>query len=86
MNRGGAGGSARAEGKGGGGAAGRYPFDDHMRVALGVVGWPPYAFWRATPRELWLAFDGYQQRHGLKRAAPVSRVRLAELMRAYPDG
>ncbi len=69
----------------GGGGAGRFPFDDHLRVALGVLGWPPYAFWRATPRELWLAFDGYQQRHGLKRTPPVSRVRLAALMREYPD-
>jgi uncharacterized phage protein (TIGR02216 family) len=67
------------------GGAGHYPFDDHLRVALGVVGWSPYAFWRATPRELWLAFDGYQQRLGVKRLAPVSRVRLAKLMREYPD-
>lgn len=68
-----------------GAAAGRFPFEAHMRVALGVLFWSPQIFWRATPRELWLAFDGYQEHRGLKDAIPVSRVRLTALMREYPD-
>lgn len=69
----------------GGGGARRFPFGDHMRVALGVIGWPPAVFWRATPRELLMAFDGYMEHRGRKRRTPVSRVRLREMMQACPD-
>jgi uncharacterized phage protein (TIGR02216 family) len=52
-----------------------------MRLALGVIGWPPEAFWRATPRELAAALDGRFGRTG----APVDRAALDRLMAAYPD-
>jgi uncharacterized phage protein (TIGR02216 family) len=52
-----------------------------MRLALGVIGWPPDVFWRATPRELAAALDG---RFG-RTSAPVDRAALDRLMAAYPD-
>jgi uncharacterized phage protein (TIGR02216 family) len=52
-----------------------------MRLALGVIGWPPETFWRATPRELAAALDG---RFGWV-GVPADRAALDRLMAAYPD-
>lgn len=52
-----------------------------MRLALGVVGWTPAAFWSATPRELAAAIEGRFGRTG----RAVDRPTLDRLMAAYPD-
>lgn len=52
-----------------------------MRLALGVVGWTPAAFWGATPRELAAAIEGRLGRTG----GAVARQTLDRLMAAYPD-
>nr|WP_293423504.1 rcc01693 family protein [Phreatobacter sp.] len=58
-----------------------FPWDDALRLALGVIGWPPDVFWRATPRELAAALEGRLGRIGM----PVDRPALDRLMAAYPD-
>lgn len=58
-----------------------FPWDDALRLALGVIGWPPDTFWRATPRELAAALEGRLGRIG----APADRGALDRLMAAYPD-
>jgi len=52
-----------------------------MRLALGVLGWTPAAFWGATPRELASALEG---RFG-RRAEPASRAVMTRLMADFPD-
>lgn len=52
-----------------------------MAAALGLLGWAPETFWRATPRELAVALAG---RFGAAAGAP-SRGALAALMAAFPD-
>lgn len=66
-----------------------------MQLALGILGWPPKAFWKATPAELYAAVEGWQERNGIDRdasegeapplftAAEVQSMR--ELMDEYPD-
>ncbi|MDT0683619.1 phage tail assembly chaperone [Roseicyclus sp. F158] len=50
-----------------------------IRLGLGGLGMRPDAFWRLTPAELALML-------GLEtEAPPLTRARLAELARAYPD-
>ncbi|MFQ6016784.1 MAG: phage tail assembly chaperone [Kiloniellaceae bacterium] len=34
-----------------------------MKVALGRLGWPPAAFWAATPHEFWAAYEGWIEAH-----------------------
>ncbi|MCZ8314355.1 phage tail assembly chaperone [Phreatobacter sp.] len=53
-----------------------------MRLAFGVLGWPPQLFWQATPRELAAALEGCFGRI----AAPLDRSGLERLMAAFPDG
>jgi uncharacterized phage protein (TIGR02216 family) len=53
-----------------------------MRLACGVLGWPPRVFWEATPRELAAALEG---RFG-RTAPPLDRAGLEQLMAAFPDG
>jgi uncharacterized phage protein (TIGR02216 family) len=52
------------------------------RVATGLLGWSPDAFWHATVAELRLALEG--------RLGPPpgcgSRTDLERLMREFPDG
>lgn len=51
------------------------------RLALGVLGWTPGTFWRATPRELALALEGRFGRGG----GTADRATLDRLMAAFPD-
>ena len=47
-----------------------------MELGLGVLGWPPEVFWRATLPELMRALDGWRLARGLRRTGapePLSR-------------
>ncbi len=37
-----------------------------MGAACGVMGWPPDAFWHATPFDFLNAWQGFEHFHGLK--------------------
>jgi uncharacterized phage protein (TIGR02216 family) len=60
-----------------------FPWEDAQALALGVLRWPPEAFWRATPRELMAALEGLTGRSAV---APAAAADLQRLMRAFPDG
>jgi len=47
---------------------------------------PPQTFWNMSLKEWRAAATGWQARHAPKRATPLSRNDLANLMEAYPDG
>lgn len=53
------------------------------RVAMGLLGWPPDAFWQATPQDLRLALEG---RLGRASAHGLGRAELEQLMARFPDG
>lgn len=53
------------------------------RLALGLLGWEPEVFWRATPAELALALAGRIFEPGA--AAPLSRHELRDLVHRFPD-
>ena len=59
-----------------------FPWDEAMAAALGVLRWPPDAFWRATPRELLAAIAGPG---GGRAAEPATSGDMERLMRAFPD-
>ncbi len=56
-----------------------------METALGLLGWPPETFWRATPGELVAAYEGFLSAHGLKARAPLTREEFEALKRRFPD-
>lgn len=51
-----------------------------MRAGIRGLGLRPEEFWRLTPAELMIMLGGDAG------GAPLSRARLDELARAYPDG
>lgn len=55
---------------------------DAARLAMGLLGWPPETFWRATPQDLRLALEGRLGRSG---EAEFGRADLARLMVRFPD-
>jgi uncharacterized phage protein (TIGR02216 family) len=61
-----------------------FPWDDTMEFGLGVLRWPPAAFWASTPREIAAAARGAL---GLKRGLhdPPAPGDLAALLAAFPD-
>ncbi|MFG1464241.1 rcc01693 family protein [Xanthobacter sp. DSM 24535] len=63
------------------GPARPFPWEEAMRVGLGLLRLPPEHFWRMTPRELAAALSAFAPppRDGLDRAA------LAALMQRFPD-
>ncbi|HZW46328.1 MAG TPA: rcc01693 family protein [Microvirga sp.] len=62
---------------------GVFPWDDAMMLGLSVLRWSPDQFWRATPRELFAAWEGLS---GGRRMEPAARSDLRRLMEAFPDG
>jgi hypothetical protein len=54
-----------------------------------VLGWPPAAFWTATPWEFWAAFDGWRRVNCITPpGGPLDaeeRARLDEMKRRFPD-
>jgi uncharacterized phage protein (TIGR02216 family) len=53
-----------------------------MAIGLGVLRWSPREFWRATPRELMAATEGFR---GRPAPEPATSRDLARLMLAFPD-
>ena len=53
---------------------------------MGVLGWPPETFWRATLRELVAAIDGFNRRQGGKSSRQVAAEQdeLRALMASVP--
>lgn len=47
-------------------------------MAIGVYGWMPETFWRATPLDFWLAHDGRVREADVKRRAGVPRMTRAD--------
>jgi uncharacterized phage protein (TIGR02216 family) len=58
--------------------SGRFPWDEFMRLGLGVLRLTPQAFWAATPREIAAAFPR-------ARREVMARAGLAALMQNFPD-
>ncbi|MFA6964825.1 phage tail assembly chaperone [Bosea sp. (in: a-proteobacteria)] len=59
-----------------------FPWREVMAFGLGRLGWPPDAFWAATPREIGAALRAHQRADA--DAAP-GREALHALMAAHPD-
>lgn len=57
-----------------------------MQVGMGVLGWPPKVFWRATIRELYSGLEGWQKANGVEKptTAPTTDE-LREMMEKFPD-
>lgn len=53
-----------------------------MAFGLGRLGWPPDAFWAATPCEILAAAEAFG---AAETTAPPGRSDLDRLMQAYPD-
>lgn len=64
-------------------------FTRAMEIGLGHLRLTPAAFWAMTMREYDAAQRGYLQSRGVdmsKRGGGMTRARLDELKRLYPDG
>jgi uncharacterized phage protein (TIGR02216 family) len=59
-----------------------FPWDEAMALGLGVLRWPPDAFWRATPAELFAALRGPARASAVE---PATGRDVDRLMRAFPD-
>lgn len=57
---------------------------------MGILGWPPAAFWKATPAELYAAIEGWQEKNGIGderdgEAAPLFTAEEVDAMRDLMD-
>ena len=59
---------------------------------MGVLGWIPPVFWKATPLDLYPAVEGWMEAHGVNPDAPrrMTEQELVqfteEMMERFPDG
>tara|TARA_Y100000004_G_C8937642_1_gene422805 strand:- start:413 stop:589 length:177 start_codon:yes stop_codon:yes gene_type:complete len=57
-----------------------------FEVLVGMANWSPHDFWTSSPREVYMAMDGFLEFNGQKKeSAPMTSDRLKELMELYPD-
>lgn len=57
-----------------------------MEIGLGIIGWTPQVFWKATHHELNRALDGWQEANGVQQEEHMTREKLEEMMERFPDG
>ena len=56
---------------------------------MGVIGWSPAAFWSATPREFWAAFEGWRRANTVDKGGSSltdeELETLEDMKRRFPD-
>jgi uncharacterized phage protein (TIGR02216 family) len=58
----------------------QFPWRRYREIGMGVLGWPPECFWRATPHDLLTALAGWREARGLRQAdAGLSNEDVAAL-------
>jgi uncharacterized phage protein (TIGR02216 family) len=62
-------------------ATAAFPWEDAMAVCLGLLRWPPEAFWRASPREVAAALKLFSPSN----LEPPDHAGLEALMARFPD-
>jgi hypothetical protein len=69
--------------RGGGRPMVEIPFREWLQAALGVLGWTPETFWRASLLEYFAAVKGWNeaQRAESGKPAPMTRAEFEELER-----
>tara|TARA_B100001778_G_C18395254_1_gene541681 strand:+ start:559 stop:711 length:153 start_codon:yes stop_codon:yes gene_type:complete len=50
-----------------------------------MMGIQPSMFWNMSPREVFLAIDGFKEFNGTEKETPLSRNELDNLMELHPD-
>jgi hypothetical protein len=50
-----------------------------------MIGIQPDSFWDMSPREIYLAIDGFKEFNGAQSDKPLSTNELEELMELHPD-
>jgi len=55
------------------------------QVCVGMIGIQPDSFWDMSPREIYLAIDGFKEFNGAQSDKPLSKNELEELMELHPD-
>lgn len=55
-------------------------------IGMGILGWSPDAFWRATPGDLAMALDGWREKHGIGRAGGALTAADVAQLRARLSG
>lgn len=55
----------------------------YAEIAYGLLGWSPQEFWAATPQDFWIAYGGWQKRHGTmgSHMQPLNRAELDQLIK-----
>jgi len=60
---------------------------DFYKICVGMMNMRPDDFWNISPREMYLALQGFNQFNGSnEKETPMDSSRLEEMMELYPDG
>lgn len=60
-----------------------FPWENAMKIGLGVLRLSPLQFWAMTPRELQAAYSAHAQTENLQ--MPIARTEFETLMKKFPD-
>lgn len=61
---------------------------DYVKICIGMMNMRPNDFWNLSPREMYLAIQGFKSFHasGEEKETPMDASRLEEMMELHPDG
>ena len=62
-------------------------WSDFYKICVGMMNMQSNDFWNSSPREIYLAVQGFQTFNGGEnKEEPMNSNRLEEMMELYPDG
>ena len=59
----------------------------YFQICVGMIGISPESFWDMSPKEIFLALEGFSEFNGSgeEKPKPMTSGRMNELMELYPD-
>lgn len=60
----------------------RFPWREYRRFCLGVLGWSPADFWKATVWDVADAYEGWAQANGIKKKHDLPDEESRKALRA----
>lgn len=62
------------------------PIKRFFSICVGMMGMSPSNFWQSSPKEVYMAIDGFIEFNGGQKETPMTKDDLHDLMELYPDG
>jgi len=61
------------------------PIRRYFSICVGMMHMSPSEFWQSSPKEIFIALEGFSEFNGGKNEEPMNSESLENMMELYPD-